>query len=291
MNNIMSPAFFTSSRIALNLSSNSPLYLVPAITAARSRATTLFPANLGGTFPSTIICASPSAIAVFPTPGSPIKQGLFFMRLTSICIALSTSFSRPTTGSSEPSLASLVKSSEHFSRVAIFPTDAPAPTATRSALLLRSRSPFIFSKSAPRTSRVSALMSRSRSIPNTINSVPICVKPISLLWAAARWKTLFTPSENGTSVVDCFLFIPLELPRATDLSGFHTPPPPPVSSLIGPDFRMFGCIFRSVSRYLDRVMPYSSLSSLVVCVLSSLMIASISSWQLTSSRSRRRTSS
>ena len=30
-------------------------------------------------YPSTIRCASPSAIAVLPTPGSPIRHGLFFV--------------------------------------------------------------------------------------------------------------------------------------------------------------------------------------------------------------------
>ena len=33
----------------------------------------------------------PSTIAVFPTPGSPTKRGLFFKRLDNICIVLSIS--------------------------------------------------------------------------------------------------------------------------------------------------------------------------------------------------------
>jgi hypothetical protein len=40
-----------------------------------------------GTSLSTIRCARPSTTAVFPTPGSPIRQGLFFVRRDKIWIA------------------------------------------------------------------------------------------------------------------------------------------------------------------------------------------------------------
>ena len=36
--------------------------------------------NISGTLPFTIRCANPSAIAVLPTPGSPISTGLFLVR-------------------------------------------------------------------------------------------------------------------------------------------------------------------------------------------------------------------
>ena len=49
-----------------------------------------------GTLPSTIFEAKPSAIAVLPTPGSPIRQGLFFVLLLNICITLFISSSLPT---------------------------------------------------------------------------------------------------------------------------------------------------------------------------------------------------
>ena len=42
--------------------------------------------------------ASPSAMAVLPTPGSPISTGLFFFRRLSTCATRSISFSRPTIG-------------------------------------------------------------------------------------------------------------------------------------------------------------------------------------------------
>ena len=36
--------------------------------------------NTSGTSPLTMRCANPSAMAVLPTPGSPIRTGLFFVR-------------------------------------------------------------------------------------------------------------------------------------------------------------------------------------------------------------------
>ena len=53
--------------------------------------------------------ASPSTIAVLPTPGSPISTGLFLVRRDSTCITRSISFSRPITGSSFLSRASCVR--------------------------------------------------------------------------------------------------------------------------------------------------------------------------------------
>ena len=60
-----------------------------------------------GTSPATIRCASPSAIAVLPTPGSPISTGLFFVRRERIWITRRISSSRPITGSSLPCLGGL----------------------------------------------------------------------------------------------------------------------------------------------------------------------------------------
>jgi hypothetical protein len=48
------------------------------------------------------LSASPSAIAVLPTPGSPISTGLFFVRRLSTCMHRRISSSRPITGSSLP---------------------------------------------------------------------------------------------------------------------------------------------------------------------------------------------
>ena len=55
-------------------------------------------------------CASPSAIAVLPTPGSPMSTGLFFVRRDSTCMTRRISSSRPMTGSSLPFRAASVRS-------------------------------------------------------------------------------------------------------------------------------------------------------------------------------------
>ena len=94
------------SRIArLIRSSNSPRYLEPATMPDRSSVRTRLSASVPGTSPSTIRCASPSAMAVLPTPGSPMRHGLFLVRLLRISITESISSSRFKTGSNFPSLA------------------------------------------------------------------------------------------------------------------------------------------------------------------------------------------
>ena len=60
-------------------------------------------------------CASPSTMAVLPTPGSPISTGLFFVRRARICITRRISSSRPITGSSLPRRASSVRSRAYCS--------------------------------------------------------------------------------------------------------------------------------------------------------------------------------
>ena len=64
----------------------------------------------------------PSAIAVFPTPGSPIRTGLFLVLLERIWMHLRISSSLPITGSSFPSLAIAVKSFPYFSSASYFPS-------------------------------------------------------------------------------------------------------------------------------------------------------------------------
>ena len=119
MNNITSPAFFTSFKAFLILSSKSPLYLAPATIPDISSVTTLLSFKFSGTSPSIIFSASPSTTAVLPTPGSPIKHGLFFVLLDRICIILSISFLLPITGSSFPSDACFVKSTPNWFNVGV----------------------------------------------------------------------------------------------------------------------------------------------------------------------------
>ena len=80
INKTISPSLLvTSFTTAFNLSSNSPLYLAPAIKAPMSNAKICLSFKFSGTSPSTIRCAKPSAMAVLPVPGSPTKIGLFLV--------------------------------------------------------------------------------------------------------------------------------------------------------------------------------------------------------------------
>ena len=81
MNKIMPPAAaVTSESTAFKRSSNSPRNLAPAITEPISSASSFLSFKDSGTSPLMMRSAKPSAMAVLPTPGSPIKTGLFFVR-------------------------------------------------------------------------------------------------------------------------------------------------------------------------------------------------------------------
>ncbi len=106
----------TSLSTALRRSSNSPRYLAPATMDPRSRATTRFSLRPSGTSPRTMRWASPSAMAVLPTPGSPMSTGLFFVRRLRTWMTRRISSSRPMTGSSLPSRAASVRSRPYLAR-------------------------------------------------------------------------------------------------------------------------------------------------------------------------------
>ena len=72
------------------------------------------PRRISGTSALTIFCASPSAMAVLPTPGSPMSTGLFLVRRLSTWMTRLISSSRPMTGSSLPSRAIAVRSRVYF---------------------------------------------------------------------------------------------------------------------------------------------------------------------------------
>ncbi len=95
---------------ALSRSSNSPRYLAPATMPPRSRLMRRLSFRLSGTSPSTMRRASPSTMAVLPTPGSPMSTGLFLVRRLSTWMVRRISSSRPMTGSSFPWRASAVRS-------------------------------------------------------------------------------------------------------------------------------------------------------------------------------------
>jgi len=118
--NKMTSLFFSSSFIiAFILSSNCPLYFVPATKAAKSSEITRLSNKTRLTFLWTIRKANPSTMAVLPTPGSPIKIGLFFLRRLKIWLTLSISASLPTIGSKESISASLVISRPKLSSTGV----------------------------------------------------------------------------------------------------------------------------------------------------------------------------
>ena len=119
-NSMTLPSSNTSLITFLIRSSNSPRYLLPATIPDKSSVRTRFSLTVKGTFPDTIRAASPSTTAVLPTPGSPIRQGLFLVRLLSICTTRCISSSLPITGSNFPSLANAVKSLLYCASVEVF---------------------------------------------------------------------------------------------------------------------------------------------------------------------------
>ena len=125
INKITSRFFSNSFIIAFIRSSNWPRYLVPATKAARSSITIRLLNNTRETFFCTIRRARPSTIAVLPTPGSPIRIGLFFFLRDRICDTRSISFSRPTIGSSAPSSAKWVTSLPKLSSTGVLLLAAP----------------------------------------------------------------------------------------------------------------------------------------------------------------------
>ena len=104
MNRMTSPsAASISFSTAFSRSSNSPRNLDPATIAPRSSDISRLLRSASGTSPLTMRSASPSTMAVLPTPGSPISTGLFLVRRARIWMVRRISSSRPITGSSLPS--------------------------------------------------------------------------------------------------------------------------------------------------------------------------------------------
>mmetsp|Transcript_82105 Transcript_82105/g.244913 ORF Transcript_82105/g.244913 Transcript_82105/m.244913 type:complete len:434 (-) Transcript_82105:122-1423(-) len=123
----------TSLMMFLRRSSNSPRYFVPERSMPRSSSMMRLPWSRSGTSPAAIRMASPSAMAVLPTPGSPMSTGLFFCLRARIWMVRSISSSLPTSGSISPAAAALVRSLPNSSSVPAFEEPPPlVVTPTRS---------------------------------------------------------------------------------------------------------------------------------------------------------------
>ena len=207
MKRITSLAFLTSSITFLILSSKSPRYFVPATIPVRSREYIFLSFKSSGTSPETILRASPSAIAVLPTPGSPIRQGLFLVRLERIWITLSISFWRPITGSILPSFASFVRSLPNCESILSFslpPSLLSVPAFAVPPIRAFDTSFTMSCMETPaRLKRSVALHEPSRAIASNTCSVPTSCWPICLANATevSRMFLLLGVKSSGWSSV------------------------------------------------------------------------------------------
>ncbi len=165
-------ASLISFRTAFRRSSNSPRYFAPASMEARSSETRRRFFSESGTSPATRRCARPSTTAVLPTPGSPISTGLFLVRLANTWTTRRISESRPITGSSLPSRARSVRSSEYLSR-----TDSPpSDSADVTRLPPRDASKASFSASASTPCFVSRVSASDGTVASAIRRCSVATK-------------------------------------------------------------------------------------------------------------------
>ena len=118
-------------------SSNSPRNLAPASKLAMSSDSTRLFFSVSGTSPLMMRCARPSTMAVLPTPGSPMRTGLFLVRRCKIWMTRRISSSRPITGSSLPLRARSVRSRVYFFSASRWPSASALFTGSlpRTALM------------------------------------------------------------------------------------------------------------------------------------------------------------
>ena len=109
INIIVLPCFVSPCKTSLKRSSKSPRYFEPASIAPISRLYTLYSFKKLGTSSCSILNASPSAIAVLPTPGSPTISTLFLALRPSASASFSNSSVRPIIGSTLPFLTSSLR--------------------------------------------------------------------------------------------------------------------------------------------------------------------------------------
>ena len=183
MKRITLPSRRTSSSRTRMRSSNSPRYFVPATMPDRSSSKMRLSTSSSGTSPAAILSARPSAMAVLPTPGSPMSTGLFFVRRVKMRSARAISSSRPITGSSLPSRAIAVKSRVNSASVLpLLPSLRLARTSGSGALrgealIAHSVSLYSFRVSTPeRRSKRPAVFVLSRRIPSS--KCPASITPL-----------------------------------------------------------------------------------------------------------------
>ena len=170
MNTMMFGFSVSSFMIALRRSSNCPRYFVPATINEMSSASIRLSPRKYGTSPQAIRCASPSTIAVLPTPGSPISTALFFVRRQRTCCTRSSSTRRPTSGSSRLFMAASVRSRLNSASSGVSLTRVRV-VFSLSSWTMSSRTPV---SRMPFSKRIDAATERSsRRMPSSRCSVPM----------------------------------------------------------------------------------------------------------------------
>ena len=141
-------------------------------------------------------CASPSTMAVLPTPGSPMSTGLFFVRRHRICTTRSSSASRPTSGSSWLSSADCVRSRENSESSEL----SRCRCGAAFSWLLRASSSRMLLSRNPRSCKISAAKHfSSRSNPSSKCSVPMCLCESRSASSAAYASTRLHSFDSGKS--------------------------------------------------------------------------------------------
>ena len=161
------------SRMRLIRSSNSPRYLVPATMLAKSREKMRLSSRLSGTLPVMMRWARPSAMAVLPTPGAPMRTGLFLVRRLRIWMTRLISFSLPMTGSIFPCLAHSLRSRPNWDKSLPFLDGTASPPSTAGSFMSSLRRWETRSGSMSISSRIwTAMPLPSSRMPASICSVP-----------------------------------------------------------------------------------------------------------------------
>ena len=202
MKSMTLPAFTAESSAPFSRSSKSPLYLVPASSAATSSENNRLPSSFSGTSPAAIACASPSATADFPTPASPTSTGLFLLLRQRICITRSISPSLPMTGSNSPlsalAVRSVPKGASASGRQPSYAAET-TPCARLSAVLPLLRSFSVSSRAASGSTPAPLSISSASGLPSSaasICSVLISGLPSALDTFSASDSALRTGSET-----------------------------------------------------------------------------------------------
>src|SRR4051812_27670954 len=204
-----------SLRTAFRRSSKSPRYFEPASSAPMSSAITRRSRSDSGTSPSTIRWARPSTMAVLPTPGSPIRTGLFFVRRERTWMTRRISSSRPITGSRRPAAAASVRSLPNLASASYLSSGLSSVTrcGPRTLAIASATAPFV-APALRSASPAGELWPARESRRCSVEMYSSCISRISC--SAARRTAIRSGSVVGSATderVGCLARAALTSPR------------------------------------------------------------------------------